>query len=295
MRRWRHVTSVSRAGTVTESEVLEHVITDALLEEAIMASAVFKLRVIPPVRRGFFCDDTSIRYPLRPETINNLTLYTRLGNLVWMHQFTSRGARPREIQASVAQSAVRSWQMSAGAGLLGLRQLSQRVHYRGLQVELRGLRPNFLAGCQPEVDLTSMENCSMHYIENVRCTNPDTALVEELRKSFVSGHATTASFNMLYLQLRLPVSSPRLAKYLFQTMALAWLIFIVASRVRDNYHHSSDIVWGCIQGSVFACVTLYKICPRFARCPLQCSHDILPTTAMTKHPVTTTSSTISKT
>lgn len=44
-----------------------------------------------------------------------------------------------------------------------------------------GLRPNFLAGCQPEVDLTSMENCSMHYIENVRCTNPDTALVEELR------------------------------------------------------------------------------------------------------------------
>ncbi|XP_025083869.1 uncharacterized protein LOC112557926 [Pomacea canaliculata] len=114
-----------------------------------------------------------------------------------MHQFTSRGARPREIQASVAQSAVRSWQMSAGAGLLGLRQLSQRVHYRGLQVELRGLRPNFLAGCQPEVDLTSMENCSMHYIENVRCTNPDTALVEELRKSFVSGHATTASFNMV--------------------------------------------------------------------------------------------------
>lgn len=63
---------------------------------------------------------------------------TRLGNLVWMHQFTSRGARPREIQASVAQSAVRSWQMSAGAGLLGLRQLSQRVHYRGLQAELRG-------------------------------------------------------------------------------------------------------------------------------------------------------------
>lgn len=101
-----------------------------------------------------------------------------------------------------------------------------------LKISVGRLRPDFIARCIPDLNM----NC-LGEVKNVVYA----------RKSFPSGHSSTAFYMGWYLILLL------FKKNCLYTMLLLLLIFqascfVASSRVIQNVHHPSDVVSGSILG-----------------------------------------------
>lgn len=246
-------------------------------------STWLKLDPPHPVARGFFCDDKSIRYSLGRETISDnavllVSFFPAFFLLVGLELTYGIMASRRRAREEYSAPEDKSLLEFVKSGLCGACVLTICLMYGNAlafsvcevtKSAFGTLRPAFLDVCQPETDVTS--NCSGQFIQKVVCTNSDARKVLELRRSFPSGHASFSAFNMvfimLYLQHRLPTSSPWLLKSLLQSLALLFAVFVSATRVFDNYHHPWDIVGGVVNGTAFALLTVYKLCPRYVRHP----------------------------
>lgn len=85
-------------------------------------------------------------------------------------------------------------------------------------------------------------------------------LVNEARKSFPSGHSSTAFSCFLYLALymamRMRLTSPstgfKSSKLLVASIPICIASFVAASRVLDNHHNYDDILAGTVLGSLIA-------------------------------------------
>lgn len=162
-------------------------------------------------------------------------------------------------------------------------------------------RPDYLSRCIPKVPVTTSTNAGNLLddlvlsagkgpLAPIECTGLDRAAIAEARKSFPSGHSSSAAsvglwgaMYVLYSLRRLggrgggsvPSSSassgspflPRLlrelggsASLLLVLFFLAWPWGVGATRFVDNRHHPSDIVGGILLGSF---MTL-PFCLRFA-------------------------------
>ena len=126
------------------------------------------------------------------------------------------------------------------------------------------LRPHFLDVCRPDWDQIG---CNLDgrqkavYITNYTCRgdverfgeDAETVL-EDARKSFFSGHASTAfasmTFVILYLQARVASKSSNgvLLVPFLQLFAFGLAFITAISRVTDCAHHPSDVIAGAIVG-----------------------------------------------
>ncbi|KRZ43237.1 Lipid phosphate phosphohydrolase 1 [Trichinella pseudospiralis] len=217
-----------------------------------------------PYRRGFYCDDESIRYPFKESTVSmtvlNLIIFpvpilticlVEMYRVMKFEPATlSRPAEKVEVLFGYKLHPIFSrLYYYCGFFLLGA-AATQTITDIG-KYSIGRLRPHFLAICQPDIDLNS---CSGHtYIENFSCTNYDDWLSKDARLSFPSGHSSLVAYGMLfivmYLQIRVQWDMyNRLIKPFIQFIFICLAIAIGLSRISNYKHHWSDVLCGLALG-----------------------------------------------
>ncbi|KAK2901941.1 phospholipid phosphatase 1-like [Channa argus] len=220
-----------------------------------------------PFKRGFFCNDDSIRYPLKEDTIS----YQLLGGV--MIPFTLIVITCGEF-LSVYFSRIRQHFLGTKYVACVYKAVGSYVFGAAVSQSLTDiakysigrLRPHFLAVCKPDWDRI---NCkSGGYIVNFNCTG-DKFLVDEARLSFYSGHSSFSMYCMLflalYIQARLISEWTRLLRPTIQFFLVATAVYVGLSRVSDYKHHWSDVLTGLLQGGLVAILTVFCVSNFFAQ------------------------------
>ncbi|KAH6915942.1 lipid phosphate phosphatase 1 [Coprinopsis sp. MPI-PUGE-AT-0042] len=204
--------------------------------------------VIPVTQRVFFMDDESIQYPHREEQIPD-TLNDAVATFL-----------PSAVIIAIA---LLNWSpMHFVHGMLALvsTRLLNSLVTNFLKNRVGRLRPDFLARCQWDVILEA-------------CTGKENAVLEG-RRSFPSGHSSSAFSGMFFLSLVLAGqsaawcfnarsrpwwASSRWARLFISLAPLGWAFHVALTRVEDYRHHKEDVVAGGLIGalSAFACYTVY--------------------------------------
>ncbi|XP_076456321.1 phospholipid phosphatase 3-like [Babylonia areolata] len=291
----------------TEARRLPVIVNLICFTIALLVAAVLLLKPLHSVRRGFFCDDHNIRYPYKGETITVplliVTCFLPTVIIVIVLETTYGVFTARHATSTTKDTANGVVVGGGGGGAGGEGGLKEGVRTglsrAGLliaclfygnclcfsltevfKLSFGTLRPCFLSACRPLVDVTSLPNCSSWFVQDIVCQGEGSKLMIEMRKSFISGHASFAVYNMffvmLYLQRRLPLSTPRLVVSLLQCVGTGYAILVCASRIYDHYHHPPDVMGGALLGVLTCWVTMFKICPAVIRHPPRSPIDLLP-------------------
>lgn len=235
---------------------------------------------VQPYKRGFYCDDESIRYPYRPSTVSRqmlviiglvvpallIILTETFRAIAWERKCREEFQYYRYRRYSVPRIVVRLY-VFFGYFLVG-------VVFNQLMVDIAKYtigrqRPHFLAVCKPKgIDKCPID--SHEYITNFECTGTDQYLLRESVLSFYSGHAAfsfyAAWYTVLYLQARLyrPLFS-RLLLPAVQFALFAGAAFVAYTRVSNYKHHWSDVLVGALIGSVIGITVAVFVAKVFSR------------------------------
>ncbi|CAI4223135.1 unnamed protein product [Auanema sp. JU1783] len=245
---------------------------------------------VPPLfgifRRGFFCDDDSIRYPYKKDTVSSgfLICYAIFVNalaIVFVEFY-----RMNRVENEIDQPQYK-WKNSTIHALFvrfmtyfGYSQIGFICNItltNIAKIVIGRLRPHFLDVCKAGNNTcTSSEHI---FISNYTCTG-DPSLEMEGRKSFFSGHSSISMYasvwTALYLQARLlSVCGNRIIIPIIQTIVVAAGMGISLSRINDNMHHWSDVLVGMFVGSFIATYTC--ICWTNMFHSKNNNHSVLPT------------------
>uniref|UniRef100_A0A0N5AG71 AcidPPc domain-containing protein n=1 Tax=Syphacia muris TaxID=451379 RepID=A0A0N5AG71_9BILA len=244
---------------------------------------VFQLWV-KPYKRGFYCDDESLRYPYRDSTVSRYMLVV-VGLLVpaslivfaemfraflWEKQCQNYFHSYRVRRYPVHRFLVRLY-IFLGYFLLG-------VIFNQLLVDIAKYtigrhRPHFIDICRPMkdgVDFATSCPADHRYITDFNCTGNRKGLITESMLSFYSGHTAFsffgAWFTALYLQARLyrPLYS-RLILPIIQFCLFGGAAYVGFTRVSDYKHHWSDVLVGALLGSAIGIIMALFVAEVFKR------------------------------
>ncbi|XP_022661533.1 putative phosphatidate phosphatase isoform X1 [Varroa jacobsoni] len=246
-----------------------------------------------PYKRGFFCDDESLRHPYHESTVTSTVLYiygfglpiltfiiveilnVRLGQPNLEPQFEKPFLRYR-VPSFIQNIYQNTWPFLLGATI-------QQMVTDIAKYTTGRLRPHFIAVCNPQY-LDELCKLPYKYIVDFECNTKYTEKhLKEMRLSFPSGHSSFSMFCMLwiilYLEKRLTVPCVMLqaGKVILQSLFfyIAW--FTAMSRVSDYKHHWSDVLSGMLIGSVTCAVVFTKIAPisniKFYSCSVRQDQD----------------------
>ena len=267
----------STANNCNSSQALEN---RRLLQRILLDLLVFVVLIIPiiiyefaiePFRRGFFCDDETIRYPFRANTITPVLLGLLLALppiiILTMGEYARQRSKGQiKTNEEIFGYPVRLWLVNCfkqwiyfGFGLLLTFDATEVGKYT-----IGRLRPHFWDVCQPQLKdgTTCSDAINQHrYIENYYClgTGYTTDDIRQARLSFPSGHSSLSFYALvymsLYLQKRMHWRRSHLTRHFIQfcLIMLAW--FTALSRIMDNWHHWSDVLAGSLIGVVGALIT----------------------------------------
>uniref|UniRef100_A0A8C6XB55 Phosphatidic acid phosphatase type 2/haloperoxidase domain-containing protein n=1 Tax=Naja naja TaxID=35670 RepID=A0A8C6XB55_NAJNA len=221
--------------------------------------------LVSPVRRGFFCNDSSISYPLQlPETITDTVLISS-GEIFHVQHL------PHRLRSTIPNPYVTALYKEIGTFLFGC-CVGQSLTNMA-KVAVGRLRPHFLAVCQP--NFTHMA-CSAGYLEDYVCTSSHS------KEKEASYYLLYTRFPLLvpqfYLQARFTWRGARLLRPLVQFVLLMLALYTGLTRISDYQHHPSDVIVGLLQGALVAywltvsrnslqCCTLTTESPRLSRVP----------------------------
>nr|XP_055064872.1 phospholipid phosphatase 1 isoform X2 [Misgurnus anguillicaudatus] len=212
-------------------------------------------------KRGFFCNDDSIKYPYKEDTISYpllggvmipITLVTMIiGECLSVYLNRIRSKSYCNKYVACVYKAVGTYVFGAAVS----QSLTDIAKY-----SIGRLRPHFLDVCKP--DWTKINCTGGAYIEDFVCTGEAT-LVNEARVSFYSGHSSFSMYCMLflalYLQARMQAEWARLLRPTLQFFLIAASIYTGLSRVSDYKHHWSDVLIGLIQGAIVAILVVFFV------------------------------------
>uniref|UniRef100_A0A1B6CQX8 Phosphatidic acid phosphatase type 2/haloperoxidase domain-containing protein n=1 Tax=Clastoptera arizonana TaxID=38151 RepID=A0A1B6CQX8_9HEMI len=222
-----------------------------------------------PYKRGFFCDDESLRHPFHPSTVTNVMLYC-VGLclpicLMILIEYIHYRQEDHHVIRKFMNYSINSWiwRSYCVIGVFGFGAACNQFLTDVAKYTIGRLRPHFYEVCNPHLNPETKIDCSLskyknEYIEDFICMNSDQRLVRETRLSFVSGHSSFSAYTMiylmLYLQARFTWKGSHLVKHLLQMICflLAWVTAL--SRISDYKHHWSDVLAGSILGSIIAIV-----------------------------------------
>jgi len=139
-------------------------------------------------------------------------------------------------------------------------------------------RPDFLSRCKIDYNKVNDIISSTYTVGGIPigenrlfdisiCTNTDTEVLDEGRRSFPSGHAssTFSSFVILTLfmvgKLRIFNRRTCIWRLLVSSLPLFGAIFIVSTRYQDNLHHWSDLLAGAIIGTIIGSIVYHFFYP----------------------------------
>ncbi|XP_062290212.1 phospholipid phosphatase 1 isoform X2 [Scomber scombrus] len=214
-----------------------------------------------PFHRGFFCNDDSIKYPYKEDTIS----YQLLGGVmipitiltmifgeclsVYLKRLKSKSSFGSYV--ACVYKAVGTFLFGAAMS----QSLTDIAKY-----SIGRLRPHFLDVCKPDWKFI---NCSSGaYNDEFTCTG-DARMSNEGRLSFYSGHSSFSMYCMmflaLYLQARLQAEWARLLRPTIQFFLIAASVYTGLSRVSDYKHHWSDVLTGLLQGALMAILVVFFV------------------------------------
>ncbi|XP_067340431.1 phospholipid phosphatase 1 isoform X2 [Channa argus] len=214
-----------------------------------------------PFHRGFFCNDDSIKYPFKEDTIS----YQLLGGvmipvtILTMIFGECLSVYLKRIQSKSSFGSYFACVYKAVGTFIFGATMSQSLTDIA-KYSIGRLRPHFLDVCKPDWKLI---NCSAGaYIENFTCTG-DLKVANEGRLSFYSGHSSFSMYCMLflalYLQARLQAEWARLLRPTIQFFLIAASVYTGLSRVSDYKHHWSDVLTGLLQGALMAILVVFFV------------------------------------
>ncbi|NXN89583.1 PLPP2 phosphatase, partial [Bombycilla garrulus] len=225
-----------------------------------------------PYKRGFYCNDDSIRYPYKADTITHglmagvtipctvIIISSGEAYLVYTERLYSKSEFNNYLAALYK---VVGTFLFGGAISQSLTDLAKYMIGR--------LRPNFLAVCNPD---WSKVNCSI-YVQLENVCQGESRNITESRLSFYSGHSSFGMYCMmflaLYVQARLVGKWARLLRPTIQFFLIAFAIYVGYTRVSDYKHHWSDVLVGLLQGALIAVLIVHYVSDFFKhRPPRQC-------------------------
>ena len=241
----------------------------------IILFVLFKKKHFTPFRRGFFCSDLSIRYPVGEDSISTSTLVAAcvviaivifiIGEYILNHKLNiSKDAKGSELWSE-------KWFVKATKFFLIYlwALLASQVIVNVLKHSIGTLRPNFFTVCNPNITCKSDDQT---YHTDYSCQGISASKEASLRTSFPSGHAafsaTAALFLVIYIQSksmkRINISLYAKAKAInaFVVLlcpSLQLLCFILSCwtsllRVSDYKHHLVDVIVGYVIGGLIGAI-----------------------------------------
>ncbi|XP_014861700.1 PREDICTED: lipid phosphate phosphohydrolase 3 isoform X2 [Poecilia mexicana] len=240
---------------------------------------VIETSALQPYRRGFYCDDESIRYPAKSREIVSDTLLSATGILISILSIIIGESFRIFFMSEGTKSFVGNPYFAAFYKQIGLFAFGCAISLSFTniaKVSIGRLRPSFIDVCKPDF---STINCSLGYITEYKCQGPESQ-VQEARKSFFSGHASFSMYTMLYLvfylQSRLTWKGARLLRPLIQFTLIMMSFYTGLTRVSDHKHHPSDVLAGFFQGALVAVCVVFFVSDLFRPKRRWCSVTQMP-------------------
>lgn len=249
----------------SKRQITVQIIVDIIIWIAVGLPVLYLFISAVPFERGFFCDDTSIRYPYKPDTISTTWLLI-LGfgaSLIIVTVIELLNCVDRRRRHSCCSSSYLFYCVKGYAVFL-VGFVIDQLFVDAVKNKTGRLRPNFLDVCKPKYNVTLCSERNV-YITDYVCTSitHDASDVRDSRQSFPSGHAAfsmyTAAYFCLYMERRLDINYSRILKPMLQMVFLFLATLCGVSRIQDNKHHSSDVIAGFLLGIVSAVAVHYTI------------------------------------
>ncbi|XP_017066239.1 putative phosphatidate phosphatase isoform X2 [Drosophila eugracilis] len=234
-----------------------------------------------PYKRGFFCDDESLKHPFHDSTVRNWMLYfigavIPVGVILIVEVIISQNKAKQDNGNSNSRRYVfmnydlPDWLIECykKVGIYAFGAVVSQLTTDIAKYSIGRLRPHFIAVCQPEMpDGTTCDDPSNmgKYIQDFKCKGVGSSarMLKEMRLSFPSGHSSFTFFAMvylaLYLQARMTWRGSKLLRHLLQFLFIMVAWYTALSRVSDYKHHWSDVLAGSLIGSICALVVSYGL------------------------------------
>ncbi|XP_044317395.1 putative phosphatidate phosphatase isoform X2 [Drosophila rhopaloa] len=232
-----------------------------------------------PYKRGFFCDDESLKHPFHDSTVRNWMLYfigavIPVGVILIVEVIISQNKAKQDNGNATSRRYVfmnydvPDWLIECykKVGIYAFGAVLSQLTTDIAKYSIGRLRPHFIAVCQPQMnDGTTCNDASNvgKYIQDFTCKGVDSSarMLKEMRLSFPSGHSSFTFFAMvylaLYLQARMTWRGSKLLRHLLQFAFIMVAWYTALSRVSDYKHHWSDVLAGSLIGSICAIVVSY--------------------------------------
>lgn len=239
------------------------VVVDVLCVIAAALPFIIMTIVSKPYQRGIYCNDDSIKYPLKQDTITPgmLAAVTICCTLVIISSGEAYLVYRERIQSNTQfNQYIAALYKVVGTFLFGgavSQSLTDLAKYT-----IGRPRPNFMAVCAPKV-------CT-GYMSVINCTGRPVDVTES-RLSFYSGHSSFSMYCMLflalYVQARFVAKWARLLRPTIQFFLVAFAVYVGYTRVSDYKHHWSDVLVGLLQGALVALLNVHFVSGFFEKCP----------------------------
>ena len=231
-------------------------VTSAILPAILLLpSLILHFSTIEPFHRGYFCQDTSIKYPY----VEQQTVPTYLCIVIWtLFSVTVFG---------ITFITHKSWKILLNALYKLLLGFSLCMLITDVsKFSVGRLRPHFLTVCNPDLEDVCyqveeyIENndteyyysevIHLNYVEEGNCTGHVNSL-KEARLSFISGHSSTSFYMAVFLILFTKKhTSPWILRTLLQVTYFILAFWISITRINDYMHHPEDVIMGSIIGII---------------------------------------------
>lgn len=232
---------------------------------AALPSVILTLRFTPHLR-GIDCNDQSISYPYRRDTISHGTMaaVTIICSIVIITTGEAYLVHTKRLHSnSQFNQYLSALYKVVGTFLFG-GAISQSLTDLA-KFTIGRPRPNFLAVCAPV-------SCK-DYMPQINCTGYHRNVTES-RLSFYSGHSSFGMYCMLflslYIQARMRGKWTRLVRPTIQFFLVAFSLYVGYTRVSDFKHHWSDVLVGLLQGALIAVLTVRYVSDFFKQRPPRC-------------------------
>ena len=249
-----------------------------------------------PYKRGFFCNEESIKHPDLEEEIPESIAFAIWAIIIFL-LIPSIELLHITIYSHLSPTPLGKWapwvfiELYRILGYFTLGALFTLLTTEMAKFKVGRLRPYFLTICAPDLSDVKCKDKDGYYIfvTNYTCTG-DAEEVREARKSFISGHTSlsfyTATFLIIYIQARLrrmrskyfcdsKNRSVKMYKMMFSCLKILrpimqFGIFSVASyisltRISDYKHYSGDVLTGMVVGIFYAFMILIFLMDLFHR------------------------------
>ncbi|XP_053393874.1 phospholipid phosphatase 1-like isoform X2 [Mercenaria mercenaria] len=242
--------------------ITAQIIVDFILWLSVALPTLFLFLQGTPYERGFLCDDKSLSYPYKPDTVSTTVLIVAgciISILIFvltevLNCVDSKCRRPCQPVGDIMFCV-----KSCAVFLVGF--VMQELLVDVVKNKMGVLRPNFFDVCRPNFNRTLCPG----YISEYTCEGSEFGdhAVRGSRQSFPSGHSAfsmyIATFFCIYIQSRLQIKFSRILKVFLQSGFIFLAILCGLGRIKDNKHHPSDVIAGFIVGitvAVFVCSTI---------------------------------------